>query len=141
MRLKITNLLLFVLLFAATASGDTSTLRIGSGAGTPCATGGCPIFNGHVNDLGSGSALSIFQNSNGAVADLLDPVLLILGVANDFSGGTALGAGSISSVTLFNDPASESGGRGCGFYVWRSIRLLRNDIGHSRIPRLNGGGR
>jgi len=64
---------------------DPATLHIGPGAGTSCATGGCPLYNNEVNAFTPGT-LDIYQNandSNGNSGGLLtDPVLLILAVPN-----------------------------------------------------------
>jgi hypothetical protein len=67
---------------------DPSTLHIGPGAGTTCATGGCPLFGGEVNAIGAGS-LDIYQNSGGAPA-LNSPVDLILGVPNNPANSISL---------------------------------------------------
>ena len=84
------------LLAAVTVKADTltdpATLHIGPGAGTSCATG----CGGHPNQIGSGSTLDIYQNSNGASA-LSQPVFLILGVPNN-DGTPSIGG----SVTFFN---------------------------------------
>lgn len=56
---------------------DPSTLHIGPGAGTPCATG----CGGDPNLIG-GSTADVFQTSGGAPT-LSQPVLIILGVPND----------------------------------------------------------
>lgn len=60
---------------------DPSTLFIGSGQGTACATGGCPLYNGELNNFGP-TTLDIYQNQNGAKG-LENPILLILGVPNN----------------------------------------------------------
>ncbi|WP_297457523.1 hypothetical protein, partial [Ferrovum sp.] len=61
---------------------------IGSGYGTTCATGGCPIYGSEVNNINN-SVLDIYQTSAGAPA-LSSPVLLILGVANTTSASSAI---------------------------------------------------
>lgn len=71
---------------------DPSTLFIGTGAGTPNATGNLqndPTFVGTTN-------FSIYQNSGGAIA-LNNPLVLLLAVPN-----TGTLTGSISSATLYN---------------------------------------
>lgn len=74
---------------------DPATLHIGTGAGTPCAQG-C----GGDPNVFTGAKFSVFQNSGG-VADLLSPLLLILGVPN---GGAAP---TIASITEYDPyPAS-----------------------------------
>lgn len=84
---------LLALLVSVPQAHAGATLHIGTGYGTPCATGGCPIWNGEVNYFDIG--LSIYQNSGGAPA-LTNPVYLILGVPNydvtPLSGNPILGA-------------------------------------------------
>lgn len=88
-------------LFGTAAYADPATLHIGPGAGTTCATGGCPIFiggalNNEVNNFDA-TGLDIYQNSNGAKA-LVDPVLLILAIPNNT---VSLTAGAITSASLY----------------------------------------
>lgn len=59
-----------------TFDDDPATLHIGTGQGTPCAHG----CGGDPNVI-TPTVLSIYQNSGGA-PDLLDPLLLILGIPN-----------------------------------------------------------
>jgi hypothetical protein len=83
------------LLLGAQAKADTtdpSTLHIGPGAGTACATG-CA---GDPNLLGTGNTVDIYQNSGGA-PNLSQPVLLILGVPNNSAAPSISG-----SVTFYN---------------------------------------
>ncbi len=89
--IKIASVLTLLLLSLAStvASADASaTLHIGSGYGTTCATGGCPIYGSEVNNINN-SVLDIYQTSAGAPA-LSSPVLLILGVANTTSASSAI---------------------------------------------------
>src|SRR5438132_13148223 len=100
-------------LFAPVFAKADSTLHIGPGAGTPCATG-CA---GEPNLIGSGDIIDIFQTSGGANATVNQPQLLILGIPNDttnlfasdpitgvtytnpYPGGTST-AGSSPSITF-----------------------------------------
>lgn len=92
-----------------------ATLHIGSGYGTPCATGGCPIVSGEVNAIGD--TLSIYQNSGGAPA-LNDPLYLILGAVNDTAPGTALSTSSLGPATLYHSGGgSESVSLGPGSFM------------------------
>ena len=78
--------------FAPAAFAD-ATLHIGTGAGTPCATG----CGGDPNTI-TPTVLSIYQTSSGA-PDLLDPLLLILGSPNT----TGLAAAPvIASITEYD---------------------------------------
>ena len=86
--------------------GASSTLHIGPGANTSCATGGCPIFiggalNGEVNNIES-THLDIYQNSGGAGLSK-SPVLLILSVPNNISVPSALSA---SLYAPYPDPST-----------------------------------
>jgi len=85
-----------------------STIHVGSGAGTACATGGCPQFLGETNNFGA-TGLDLYQNSGGASAST-DPVLLIFAVPNDTTTGdlTAAGKNTITSASLF-DPYPGTG--------------------------------
>ncbi|WP_297475396.1 hypothetical protein [Ferrovum sp.] len=85
---KITALLSLLLLsLASTVASAGSTLHIGSGYGTTCATGGCPIYGTEVNNINA--VFDIYQNSASAPA-LNSPVYLILGVANTASASSAI---------------------------------------------------
>jgi len=91
--------------------GASSTLHIGPGANTPCATGGCPIFvggalNGEVNNIDS-THLDIYQNQGGASAPK-KPVLLILSVPDNIAIPSVLSA-SLDSRSS-SSPASISVG-------------------------------
>ena len=78
---------------------DPATLHIGPGAGTACATGGCPLLNGELNSIGSGGTVDIYQNSSGA-ATLDQPVFLILAIPNNTTNLFA--SNPISSVQFIN---------------------------------------
>jgi hypothetical protein len=98
--------------FATKQPASSATLHVGSGAGTACATGGCPIgtgttFANEVNALGTGS-FSLFLNAGGAPTlgcppGTGCPVLLLVGVPNGTSG-TAIGAGNIGATATEYDP-------------------------------------
>jgi hypothetical protein len=87
---------------SAVPSWASSTIHVGSGAGTACATGGCPVYNGETNNFGN-SGIDLYQNSGGA-PDLVDSALLILAVPNDTASGSLTGAGSstITGASLFD---------------------------------------
>ena len=103
-----------IALFAPVFAKADSTLHIGPGAGTACATG-CA---GEPNLIGGGDIIDIFQTSGGANATVNQPQLLILGVPNDatnlfasdpitgvsyinpYPGGTST-TGSSPSATFF----------------------------------------
>lgn len=72
-----------------------STLHMGPGANNPCATG----CGGHPNLFSGARKIDIFQNSGGA-ATLFQPVLLILGVPNQY--GNRLPPNPITGVRAIN---------------------------------------
>ena len=80
-----------------------ATLHIGPGSGTPCQTGGCPVFGDEVNAIAP-RELDIFQQSGGAPS--LTNLLLILGIPN-FTGAapaifsTSLGTGQLGGIDLY----------------------------------------
>lgn len=91
-----------------------ATLHMGGGYGTSCQTGGCPIYNGEVNNIGTPApgdpyvgTMDIYQNQGGARA-MDDPLLLIFGVANDATG-TRLSNTSISSAQLIDTKGASTG--------------------------------
>jgi hypothetical protein len=83
------------LLASVFATAD-STLHIGPGAGTTCATG-CA---GDPNLLGTGDVLDIFQNSGGANATVVQSQTLILGIPNDTTNLFA--TNPVAGVTYIN---------------------------------------
>jgi hypothetical protein len=83
-----------------------ATLHIGSGYGTACATGGCPLFNNEVNPVTQG--LDIYQTSNGAATVAPDPVLLILGIPNDSASAHTLTADPVTSANLIDNGVSSA---------------------------------
>ena len=99
------------LLLGAQAKADTtdpSTLHVGTGAGTACATG----CGGDPNLLGTGSTVDIYQNSGGA-PNLSQPVLLILGVPNN-SAAPSIGG----SVTFYNPYTGSTTGGTAGSWAF-----------------------
>jgi hypothetical protein len=87
-----------VALLASAQAFAGTTLHIGSGYGTPCATGGCPLYSGEVNAIGA-TVLDIYQTSGGAPA-LNNPFYLILGTPNDTTG-TAITSSMVGSGSLY----------------------------------------
>lgn len=90
----------------------SSTLHIGSGAGTPCAEG-CA---GEPN-LVPNNNLDIFQNSGGAGSTLSNPVLLILGIANNSGAFFSGNAASDLTDTFINPYPGGSGTSGSVSYA------------------------
>jgi hypothetical protein len=85
-------------LFSVTAQAG-ATLHIGSGYGTTCATGGCPIYGTEVNNFNS--TFDIYQNAASAPA-LTSPVDLILGVVNSSASADPAIMNSIQGATLID---------------------------------------
>jgi len=92
-------LIILLSLFIATPAFAGSTLHIGFGAGTPCATG----CGGHPNasPAGGSDTFNIYQTSGGAGV-ITDPVWLIIGVP-DVSSPTFFSTSDITSVTSYAD--------------------------------------
>jgi len=88
---------------AYAAFSGSATLRVGSGAGTPCAIGSCFVYNGNeVNSLGDGDKLSIYENAANEVvsASANKPLLLILAIPNQTTNYFA--SNPISNVTFYD---------------------------------------
>lgn len=85
-----------VILVGSAFAVAESTLHIGPGAGTVCATG-CA---GEPNLIGSGDIIDIFQTSGGANATVDQPQLLILGIPNNTTSFFA--TDPITGVTYIN---------------------------------------
>jgi hypothetical protein len=77
---KITTAAALLLALALGSSGALAAIIVGPGFGTACAEGGCPLFNGAVNAIGTHS-LDLFQSSTGPVDT--SRVLLIFAVPNN----------------------------------------------------------
>ncbi len=84
---------------------DPSTLHIGPGAGTLCATG-CA---GAPNALPTGNKLDIYQNQNTVGVTIGSPVLLILGIPNDTTN--LFSSNPVAPPTYYNPyPSAFPGG-------------------------------
>ena len=84
---------------------DPATLQIG---------GSVPPPGGDPNQIGNTGVVNIYQNQASA-GNLNQPFLLILGIANDTSGGNFFkGVDPIKSVTSYNPATSGSGVSGTG---------------------------
>ena len=94
--------LLIIALPSQAAFNGSTTLRVGAGAGTACATGGCFVYGDEVNSLGAGDTLSIYQNAaNRTVsASASTPLLLILAIPNQTTNYFA--SNPIANVTFYN---------------------------------------
>lgn len=83
-------------------------LHIGSGQGTPCVTGGCPLYNGEVNATGSSHFDIYYNQANGNA--LNTSVLAIFAVPNNPTN--TLPANAITSVMLFSNASTNSASGG-----------------------------
>lgn len=102
---RIVSALSLLLAFVSPAVQAGATLHIGSGYGTTCATGGCPIYGTEVNNINA--VLDIYQNSASAPA-LNSPVYLILGVANSASSADSAIENSLTGATLIDTSGNQS---------------------------------
>lgn len=100
---------------AQLAWAGPSTLHIGSGYGTTCQNGGCPIYGNEVNNIGTltnngyrSYALDIYQTSKGA-GDITGDLSLIIGVPNDSSNGNKLSTGTVTGATLYQTVGQTAG--------------------------------
>jgi hypothetical protein len=78
--MKITTAGILLLAITAASTSALASIVVGPGFGTPCAEGGCPVFGGSVNAIGTNS-LDLFQSSSGPAA--LNAFTLILAVPNN----------------------------------------------------------
>jgi PEP-CTERM motif len=92
---KITTAAILLLATALGSSNASGSIVVGPGFGTPCAEGGCPVFGGSVNGIGTHS-LDLFQSSSGPAA--LNGFFLILAVPNN--PANALTANPITGAQL-----------------------------------------
>jgi hypothetical protein len=85
-------------------AGASANIFVGPGFGTSCAQGGCPLFNGSVNAIGTNS-LDLYQsNANPAVA--LNSLLLIFAVPNN--PANALAANPVTDAQLHTPSTNSS---------------------------------
>lgn len=94
------------------ADEDPATFHIGPGIGTPCETGGCPLYLGEVNAFG-GTTLDI-HNQGAGLPTPIDPVLLLIGVPN--KDNTTFSAPTITTSV----GSGVLGGAGAYQGVWNS---------------------
>ena len=85
---------------------DPAVLHIGSGQGTSCVTGGCPIYNGEVNATGNDRFDIYYNQAKGPALDT--SVLAIFAVPN----GASLPANAITSAMLFSTFSTSSSAGG-----------------------------
>src|SRR5215471_5305495 len=84
-------------------AGASANIVVGPGFGTPCAQGGCPLFNGSVNAIGTNS-LDLFQSTTfPGVA--INSLTLVFAVPNN--PANALPANPVTGAQL-HSPATNS---------------------------------
>src|SRR5437764_1039091 len=121
------TLLLATVAWGQTELDDPATLHTGPGAGSPCATGGCPIYGNEVNAI-TGNTVDLFQQSGGA--DTLNvPFLLILGVPNA-TNPNIFSNNSITSVTSTNAYPGGTNAAGSATYLGYQGNMTSGDVYH-----------
>jgi len=94
---------IFALGICLGGAGANASIVVGPGFGTPCAQGGCPLFNGSVNAIGTNS-LDLFQSTTfPGVA--INSLTLVFAVPNN--PANALSANPVTGAQL-HSPATNS---------------------------------
>ena len=131
------TLILTTTVWGQTVLDDPATLHTGPGAGTKCATGGCPIFGNEVNAI-SGNTVDIYQESGGA--DTLNvPFLLILGVPNA-TNPSLFSNNSITGVNSVNAYPGGTNGTGSATYLGYQGNMTSGDVYHQSFFSPPGSG-
>jgi PEP-CTERM motif len=94
---------IFALGICLGSAGANASIVVGSGFGTPCAQGGCPLFNGSVNAIGTNS-LDLFQSTT-APEVAINSLTLVFAVPNN--PANALSANPVTGAQL-HSPATNS---------------------------------
>lgn len=110
LKLKGVGLVVLLLCFTGLSALGQSTLHIGPGAGTTCATG-CA---GDPNLLTGALNVDVYQNSGGA-ATASQPVLVILGVPSQYNN--RMPAMPITGVTSYNPYPAGTGVTGSATFA------------------------
>jgi hypothetical protein len=85
-------------------AGANASIVVGPGFGTPCAQGGCPLFNGSVNAIGTNS-LDLFQSTTfPAVA--INSLTMVFAVPNN--PANALSANPVTGAQLHSSATNSS---------------------------------
>lgn len=116
---------------------DPATLHIGTGYGTPCATG----CGGDPNSI-TGNRISIYDNGNGQPV-LLNPVLLIMGVPDTLPVPDIAPPGSGGSVTYYPLGGGSSSGTatlgGTNYFLNGAPTLTTGWDTTTGLAKRNGG--
>jgi hypothetical protein len=94
---------IFALGICLGSAGANASIVVGSGFGTPCAQGGCPLFNGSVNAIGTNS-FDLFQSTPFPEV-AINSLTLVFAVPNN--PANALSANPITGAQL-HSPATNS---------------------------------
>lgn len=100
---KIAATAIFALGICLGSAGANASIIVGSGFGTPCAQGGCPLFNGSVNAIGTNS-FDLFQSTLFPQV-AINSLTLVFAVPNN--PANALSANPITGAQL-HSPATNS---------------------------------
>jgi len=121
----------------ALAQTDHTTLQVGSGQGTACVTGNCPVFNSGLTGLhtsGGGDANAIgstpfdFYLNQSSSVDLNNPVLAIIIVPQ--IPANSLAAGTVTGSTYFTTASTTVSTGGTAVTI-ASAAVLSSDYGLS----------
>jgi hypothetical protein len=95
---------IFALGICLGSAGANASIVVGSGFGTPCAQGGCPLFNGAVNAIGTNS-FDLFQSTT-APEVAIDSLTLVFAVPNN--PANALSANPVTGAQLHSPSTNSS---------------------------------
>jgi hypothetical protein len=101
---KIAAAAIFALGICLGCADASASIVVGPGFGTPCAQGGCPLFNGSVNAIGTNS-LDLFQSTTfSGVA--INGLTLVFAVPNN--PANALSANPVTGAQLHSSATNPS---------------------------------
>jgi hypothetical protein len=95
---------IFALGICLGGAGANASIVVGSGFGTPCAQGGCPLFEGSVNAIGTNS-FNLFQSTT-APEVAINSLTLVFAVPNNPEN--ALSANPVTGAQLHSPAANSS---------------------------------
>jgi hypothetical protein len=132
LKLKGVGLVVLLLCFAGLSAVGQSTLHIGPGAGTACATG-CA---GDPNLLSGALNVDVYQNSAGAPTAGV-PVLVILGVPSQYDN--RMPSMPITGVTSYNPYPAGTGVTGSATYATGGTYGLINPVSNGYFGVMAAG--
>jgi hypothetical protein len=102
--MKITTAATLVLAISTASTSALASIVVGPGFGTPCAEGGCPVFGGSVNAIGT-NTLDLFQTTAFPGVAINDPTL-VFAVPNN--PANALPANPVTGAQLHSSATNPS---------------------------------